>query len=251
MPARQCLGDLRAYDTLLQKNGYWLHGSGYGYDYPMAEQDAGSPGAAPATPAAPANGAAEAGAYWHVRPGYEIRALMAAANVVAQRGQQHICESLLSTARAIYDGNRAAPRDQEAPKAADGTARLRRQIPVAQAADAFDATLRADQMMGTEVSNPSNQELGSVADIVVSPRTGKIAYLLIGRGGFFGIDQAYIPVPWKDFTTPPNTNLLVLDTSERAMDAAPRVKDGHYSAQGDYGDDNAAADRYWKSQLPR
>jgi sporulation protein YlmC with PRC-barrel domain len=245
-PAGQCLGNLRAYDVLLQKNGYWLHGSGYGYDYPMPQQDA---GAGTAAPAASAAGAPAGEDYWHVRPGYEVRTLIAAANVLAQRGKQQECESLLREARSIYNGYAAVPHAQEALKA-DGAERRGQQIAAAQPVGAFDATLRVDQLMGTEVSNPSNQGLGSVVDIVLNPRTGNIAYLLIGRGGFFGIDESYIPVPWKDFKTPPDTSLLVLDSTQKTMDAAPRVKDRHFSAQGDYGDDNAAADRYWKAQLP-
>ena len=77
-PAETCLSDLRAFDNQMEKDGFWLSGSGYGYGYPMSEAGYGyfAMGSNPA--------ATEAG-YQNARPGYELRTLLASANILARR----------------------------------------------------------------------------------------------------------------------------------------------------------------------
>ena len=50
-------------------------------------------------------------------------------------------------------------------------------------------SFRSDQLLGTDVRTPQNDALGSIDDLVMNPQTGKIAYLVIARGGIFGIGE--------------------------------------------------------------
>lgn len=116
-PAQQCLTDLTAFDSQLQKDGYWLHGSGYGYGYPMYGY-----GYAYGGERLPAASSVQANGYWRARPGYEVRTLLASANILAQRGDQQACESVLGSARVIYTTYSADLRSGKVPrfKAAPG-----------------------------------------------------------------------------------------------------------------------------------
>jgi hypothetical protein len=144
MPASQCLGDLRAFDSEMEKAGYWLGGSGYGYGYPV--------GGYGGSPMGPAPMGAES-AYQNARPGYEIRTLLASADILAQHGQQQACEEVLSTTSSMYKTYAAEMR-------AGGVQTLdvpnwrQQEIGAARPVTGEDTSLRSDELLGTAVVNP-------------------------------------------------------------------------------------------------
>jgi sporulation protein YlmC with PRC-barrel domain len=108
---------------------------------------------------------------------------------------------------------------------------------------------RSDQLIGADVVNAQGDDLGDVYDVVMSPQTGKISYLVVGRGGVFGIGENHIPVPWGAFKVAAGSNLMVLDTTKSNLDAAPRVAESHFSPRGDVGEQGQGVDAFWKTRL--
>ena len=244
--AQKCLTDLRAMDSQMQTDGYWLHGSGYGYGYPVygygygfgyGEQGALGLGGIPPTTS-----------HSRARPGYEIRTLIASATILAERGQQQACDSLLSATREIYKGYAADLRDGKVPRS-DGPMWRRQQIAAAAPVTGSKIAYRSDQLIGSDVVNGQGVDLGDVYDVVMNPQTGKIAYLVVGRGGVLGIGEKHVPVPWEAFKVSDGGNLMVLDTTKIHMDAAPRVAVDHFSPHGSVGQQGQSADAFWKASL--
>ena len=228
----KCLSDLRVFHAQMEKDGYWLGGAGMGYGYPMGSYPEGT-----------------VASYQNVRPGYEIRVLDAAANILGKSGQQKSCEDVLTTTRGIYKQYAADMHSGGFPMA-DVPAWRRPEIAAATPVTSGRDVFRSDELLGTAVRNSQNEALGSVEDLVISPKTGKIAYLVIGRGGVFGIDEKYIPVPWAAFKASPNTSLLVLDTTKSAMETAPQVKKDQFASGSHFEQSSESIDAYWKTHLP-
>jgi sporulation protein YlmC with PRC-barrel domain len=251
-PAQGCLKDLRSFSGQLKKDGYWQDVSGSGYGYPMlgygypSEYRLGSDEERP-----DAGGvSSHASAYLRARPGYEVRTMIASATILGQRGQQQACETVLSATRDIYSAYAADVRKGNIPKG-DVMGWRRQQIAAARPVSASDTGYRSDQLIGTNVINAEDDGLGSVDDIVMSPRTGKIAYLLVARGGIFGWDEQYVPVPWGDFKATTGTKLLVLGVTKKNMDDAPEVQEDRFSAHGDFTAESQKVDEYWAGHLSK
>jgi sporulation protein YlmC with PRC-barrel domain len=254
-PARKCLGDLLAFDKQMQKDGYWLGGSGYGYGYPM---DGLSSGYGPPIMGGPAmagnhpmmDGRPEAmsAGYQNARPGYEVRILLASANILAQRGQQQPCENVLATTREVYKIY-AANMHSSGIRMADVPGWRREQIAAAVPITNKNASYQSDELVGTDVRNPQDEIIGSVEDLVMNPKTGAVAYLVIARGGIFGIDEKYVPVPWADFKISPKATLLVLDTTKATVESAPHLTKDKFTTAGQFDQESQKVDAYWKANF--
>jgi len=241
-PAEKCLSDLRAFDNQMDKDGQWLAGSGYGYGYPMDDIGYGY-----GPPVNSASATTPTG-YVDARPGYEVRMLVGSANILARHGQQEACESVLATTRTIYKTYAADMKSGNMPRA-DIPNWRNQAIATAEPITDKNSAIRSDELLSDPVRNLRDVALGSVEDLVMNPKTGKIAYLVIGRGGIFGIDEKYIPVPWEDFKITRNVNLLVLDTTKTILNTAPHVSRDQFTTPGRFDQESQKVDAYWKLHL--
>jgi hypothetical protein len=242
--AAKCLADIRAMIAKMSKDGTWLGGSDFGYGYPMGGYGYGVD-----------DGMAMGGAgnpamkgYATVRPGFEVRTLIQSADILGQTGQEQTCENVLAAANTVYSQNASAMRDRGV-RATDLPGWTQRQIAAAQPVTGKDASFRSDQLLDAKVVSPGDESLGSVHDLVRSPQTGQIAFVVIARGGLFGFDAKYTPVPWSDFKATPNASFLVLDTSKPILAAAPQGRDDQFTKAGQFDAERQKVDTYWSAHI--
>jgi len=87
--------------------------------------------------------------------------------------------------------------------------------------------LRATKLLGMEVKDPAGASLGSISDLVLSPDKGELRYAVVASGGFLGIGESLIPVPWKALRlqrdASSNTDFWMLDVDNARFAKAPRI----------------------------
>lgn len=239
-PAQACLDNLKAFNTQMETEGYWLGASGYGYGYPLGGYWFGAS-------AGMAIGMAPTGMpYAYARPGYEVRVLLSAADILARHGRQQPCEDVLVQIRQSYDQYKTDMKGRDL-RVANALGFRTQELALAQPVAARTTAFRSDDLLGSEVRTPGNDALGSVDDIVMGPEGGKIAYLVVARGGVFGLGERHVAVPWDQFKISPNLNILVLTTTKDGMDKAPRITEGRFVRAEPFAQQTAKADAYWSA----
>lgn len=56
--------------------------------------------------------------------------------------------------------------------------------------------VRASDLIGMNVQNNAEEDLGEIEDLAIDPRTGKIEYAAVSMGGFLGLGDKLFAVPW-------------------------------------------------------
>ena len=247
--ADACRNDLKNFSQQMEKDGYWVAGEGYSLGYPMGAAGFGMYGGMTSESGIQARAAFVGPGDYNGRPGYEVRVLMASANILARHGQQQPCEDVLTETRGLYKSY-LSELQREGVTPVDLPGWRQRQIAAAVPVKGSNVAFRSDELLGVEVRSPDGVALGSVDDLALNPETGKLGYLVIARGGFFGFDETRIPIPWDDFKAAPNASLLVLDTTKSVLDAAPHVSKNAFTVGASADSDSRKVDAYWKANLP-
>ena len=81
--------------------------------------------------------------------------------------------------------------------------------------------IAADKVEGTSVYNRSGDHLGTVDEVMIGKRSGKVAYAVMSFGGFLGIGERYHPLPWNVLTYDEDKGGYVIDMGEEQLRAAP------------------------------
>lgn len=258
--AQQCMDDLRTLGQEMNQDGYWLAGyrdawgwRGYGIG-PGVGTEPVDPNAPTAAPPAQQGEAAAPGEpvgpwgqrQWQMAPGYQVRVLYSAANILALRGDEQGCQQVLGETRDLYDGYVQQLRDAGV-EPNEVTGWRQEQIAASQPVSESAPIVNIDNVTGTEVRNIEDEYLGSVEDVIVDP-DGGIAYAVVAYGGFLGVGEDYVAIPWDQLRVTPGYNTFVLDVPSDAVENAPTIDPDTLDNRSAFQQRRQEIDSYWEQQ---
>jgi sporulation protein YlmC with PRC-barrel domain len=79
----------------------------------------------------------------------------------------------------------------------------------------------ADTLIGNDVYNHQDEDLGDIKEIMLDVNSGRIAYAVLSFGGFLGIADKLFAVPWSALTLDTENKRFLLDVEQERLESAP------------------------------
>lgn len=81
--------------------------------------------------------------------------------------------------------------------------------------------LSASTLSGDDVYNAKGEKLGSIKDIMLDVRDGKVCYAVVSFGGFLGMGEKLFAVPWRSMSVDTEEHRFVFDVAPERLKNAP------------------------------
>jgi len=82
-----------------------------------------------------------------------------------------------------------------------------------------DVPMRVSEMLKSVAENRSKEKLGKIEDFMVGV-DGRLKYAILSHGGFLGIGDVLIPVPYEALMTGDEKGTAVLDIDKPTLEKA-------------------------------
>src|SRR5579862_2876137 len=76
-------------------------------------------------------------------------------------------------------------------------------------------------LTGHKVENASGNDLGKIEDLVLDEQTGHVLYAVLSFGGFLGMGNRLVAVPWKRLRLKGNQKTFILNVDKETLKHAP------------------------------
>lgn len=98
-----------------------------------------------------------------------------------------------------------------------------------------DATVRetsrlisSDKVEGTAVRGSNGDKVGTIERVMIDKRTGKVAYAVMSFGGFLGMGQDYVSLPWHTLRYNERLDAYEVNVTADQLRGAPALAAGSW-----------------------
>lgn len=87
--------------------------------------------------------------------------------------------------------------------------------------------LRCSDLTGMAIENRADEKLGDIKDLVLDPSNGRVSYVVLSCGGFLGLGDRLVAVPWSalEARQVEDETELTLDITKDRLKLAPEFVD--------------------------
>ncbi len=85
--------------------------------------------------------------------------------------------------------------------------------------------ISCDDVEGMPVRRPNGDKIGFIDRLMIDQPTGQVAYAVLSFGGFLGMGEKHMPLPWTRLAFNPNLEAFELDLTDFELDRAPCYDD--------------------------
>lgn len=90
-----------------------------------------------------------------------------------------------------------------------------------------DAALHdSGNIIGTRIKNAEGKDIGEIDRLMIDPQSGKVSHVVVGLGGFLGVGEKKVVVPWSDlkFGAAADGKKAVITMDQAKLENAPRYE---------------------------
>jgi sporulation protein YlmC with PRC-barrel domain len=93
--------------------------------------------------------------------------------------------------------------------------------------------VKASELLGKDIKNREDKDMGDISELALDLRTGRVAYAIVSFGGFLGIGDKLVAVPFQVLQPSGDGKYLVLDVPKEKLETAPRFDKGEWPDMDD------------------
>src|SRR5882757_5110776 len=87
--------------------------------------------------------------------------------------------------------------------------------------DQTHTLIASDRVEGTPVRRSDGSKIGAIERVMIDKLSGNVAYAVLSFGGFLGMGQKHLPIPWTRLHYDQTLGAYQLDLTEDELKHAP------------------------------